>query len=347
MTRVPLPGRRSAFTLIELLVVIAIIAILIGLLLPAVQKVREAAARAKCANNLKQIGLAIHNHESTYQNVPAWGLDFNPAPTPNPYGPQTQGHAAFTYLLEFIEQGNLVTGLNRQHSVIDPINLPAPIGTSTAGLTKISVYYCPSTPRDDPTADYGPYFTANGLPTGGPLLLGATDYAVVRGVHDTFVNACATTSPAGSGDKGMLGSDDIKARPKVKFSATTDGLSNTVCVTELAGRQSIYWNGKKTGWLTLNAAWADYNTARRMYGFNTGVTYPPVSGTGYIGSPPTAIQGCQMINAQNDYGMYSFHSGGVNMLMGDGSVRFTQQTTAPGVLAAMITRDGGEVLQSN
>jgi prepilin-type N-terminal cleavage/methylation domain-containing protein/prepilin-type processing-associated H-X9-DG protein len=345
----PLPRRRSAFTLIELLVVIAIIAILIGLLLPAVQKVREAAARAQCSNNLKQIGLAVHNHESTYSNIPAYGMDFNPAPAGNPYGAQTQGHSAYNFLLEFVEQGNLVVGLARQRSIIDPTNLPPPIGTSQSGLQKIKIFTCPSVPDGDRVGDYGPYFTSNGLNTNGPLLLGATDYAPPRGVHDNFVTNCATTTPTGSGDKGMLGTSSRTTAPKVKFSAVTDGLSNTICYTELAGRQTIYWNGRKTSALTLNASWADYNISRQLFGFNTGATFPYPAG--YLpGTSPTslsAIVGCQMINALNESGMYSFHTGGVNALMGDGSVRFIQQSAAPGALAAMITRDGGETIQSN
>src|SRR5215470_8746510 len=112
--------RRCGFTLIELLVVIAIIAILIGLLVPAVQKVREAAARTQCQNNLKQIGLALHNFHDAYKYLPPYGFDFATPPTPNPYGPQTEGHSAFTLILPFIEQGNITKLSDLTHSVIDP-----------------------------------------------------------------------------------------------------------------------------------------------------------------------------------------------------------------------------------
>ena len=319
--------RRGGFTLIELLVVIAIIAVLIGLLLPAVQKVREAANRMQCTNNLKQLGLAMHNYHDTTGKFPSWGFNFLTNPNPsNPFGAQTQGHSMLSLVMPYIEQGNLMNVLDVNKSVADPANLPPPLGASLGGAAKVKTMLCPSAP--DRMTDYGPYFGVPSLP------LAAADYAAIKGMRSTFISACAPTAP--QGDSGFFGARGAGMNNGSRMADIIDGTTNTLMLTEIAGRQQVYARGRAItpntpgsgGW-QLNGAWADYNISKTLRGWDS---------TGMV---PDG--GCNCINANNFEAIYGFHTSGVNAAMGDGSVRFLKEATDPSVVAAVITRMGGDI----
>jgi prepilin-type N-terminal cleavage/methylation domain-containing protein len=343
-------GGRGGFTLVELLVVIAIIGVLVALLLPAVQAAREAARRMSCGNNMKQIGLALHNFESSQGYMPPWSFSFSPAPAGNPLGGQTQGHPPLSMILPYMEQANITNATRADLSAIDPRNWPPPWGTAPASRNTVKSYICPSSlPR---TIDYRPYFVQQGVPdAGAPFVIGATDYAVVRGAHNNFRNACATTIQDPANQCGVMGTDGVMEPPgtlirgKARFAEIADGTSNTIMVGEVAGRHQVYAKGKKAvmpntpgavGW-TLNAAHGDVNTAIEIRGFSN--------------DGRTVDGGCCILNCSNGLTttftkgqFFSFHPSGLTVLRADGSVQFLSETTPTGIVVALVTRNGGETV---
>ena len=286
----PIP---RAFTLIELLVVIAIIAILIGLLLPAVQKVRAAANRMKCSSQMRQVALALHNYESANEAFP-------PAHVSSP-----KRHGWVQAVLPFLEQDAVARLYRLDAHWNHPDNDPAT-------RNRVSILVCPSAPagrRDDGR--------------------GVTDYAALN--HVAAGNPAVPSAPADISGNGVLGAN----RPR-QIGEVTDGTSNTVLVAEDAGRPQLWRNGRlvsATG--GGGAAWAGAGSEVALHGATSdGERVSPTA----PGPWPCAV------NCTNNSEVYAFHSGGANVALADGSVRFLRAGLDIRVLAALITRAGGEVV---
>ena len=342
--------RRAGFTLIELLVVIAIIAILIGLLLPAVQKVREAAARMTCSNNLKQMGLAVHNYESAYGVLPHPGQCDSTGTGATTYMTQSTP----TLLLPYIEQENVFRMMD--HSVagyaaynglngasIHPLargavyNDPAYPNTVAAAKTRIKTFICPSTPVSPDRAD--------------PLGFGAWDYMFIA-VSDIEDGSAGGDSPAGTrpfgsarkiamAKEGMLTCGTGRA-----IVAVTDGTSNTILCIEDAGRahpsagiyaslssrpspinDGVAWSGGSSGGRRMYA-WADPDAGTNGLSGPSNSTGDRTAAINQNATPSGGPSTCLWTNnncGPNDE-PFSFHTGGCNAVMGDGSVRFLRSS---------------------
>lgn len=304
------------FTLIELLVVIAIIAILIALLVPAVQKVREAAARTQCTNNLKQFGVALLNFESTYKALPPSHTTVKPK----------MGWPV--YVLPFIEQSNLAAQYNMALNWDATANLPAI-------MVNVPIFVCPSAP--DPSGRWSTPVTPSGVALTSPM--GAIDYGAINQVFPDFFLLNGIPMP------GQVTSP-LQPDQKTPILQITDGTSNTIMIGEDAGQPNNYVLGMLQGASTgINGVgtptpdwgWGDAGFAYSINGAN------PTNGA-IIKSGATSGNASCAINCNNNGELYSFHTGGVNLLFADGHVQYLAQTVAPAVVAALCTKAGGEVM---
>jgi len=317
---------RRAFTLIELLVVIVIIAILIGLLLPAVQKVREAANRMKCSNNMKQIALACHNYESNYGSLPYSKRTSQPQRS---WAPD---------LLPFLEQANMVSGAYYnldENWWRSTTYAGVPIPNATTVQMHLSVFTCPSTPNQKRLQN------KTETPPEQNKVGACGDYFIPEGVNPAINNELPAAQQF-STTADLRGA--LRAFPDVTTFATfTDGTSQTILVGECAGREDV-WRGRIVK--PAAADKANPNCARARGGAWATNDNPYEIGQRIEWCTGSAsVPGPMRINNSNEWGhfYYSFHNG-ANFAFADGSVRFLSESTPLWNLAVMTTRAGGEVI---
>ncbi|MFO0911161.1 MAG: DUF1559 domain-containing protein [Isosphaeraceae bacterium] len=336
--------RRSGFTLIELLVVIAIIAVLIALLLPAVQSAREAARRISCTNNLKQVGIALHNYESAMGVFPpAYVAQSRYTTTPCT---SSWGHTWSNYLMPYLEQGNKYNALNFDHPAGFPPN-------TSIWESSVATYLCPSDTRAEQSRT--------------SFKITQTSYASVVGLTECIANNYGTGTTAINAHlcgaiftEGMFGRNVFQ-----RIAAATDGLSQTAMIGETSRfreespmtRFNIanlggLWSGDDLGTPARYPSWNDLRISGGAY------VVPKLNAPPFIGRPTWVVDPSNGTNSVTwiddprsltlgQFGFRSMHPGGANFLFGDGSVRFLKDTIDRRVYRSLGTRAGGEVISAD
>ncbi|MBR4752738.1 MAG: DUF1559 domain-containing protein [Thermoguttaceae bacterium] len=317
-------GKNKGFTLVELLVVIAIIGIMIGLLLPAVQSAREAARRMECLNNMKQLGLALHNYHDVNGAFPsAWRGYGADGRTPNVYGDPGWGWGAA--ILPFMEQTPLYQNVDLKRSIADPYN-------RQARETFLKAFHCPSEPNgaktftiaesgilhhhehehehedDEDEHEHETHISPELL----SVVFGASNYVASIGTTDIHSAEDYEEDGPFAGRK-FKGDGAFYHNSSLGMNAFTDGLSSTIFVGERTADKEHFstWAGNPSGDGCLPAL---------------------VTGSFHEG----------FHNDGEEHGFSSRHQGGANFLFGDGSVRFVSETIADKVVRGLATRAGGE-----
>ena len=325
--------RHNGFTLIELLVVIAIIAILIALLVPAVQKVRDAAARAQCLNQLKQIALALHNYESAYKRYPPAGKGYTwvPSAAGGAGDAQCYNSNGLVQLLPYLEQTALYQKFNHNEAYADApsavrnmngtlVGNPATNGNAVAAGEIVPAFICPADPNPPKGrlagGHYGPAAGRQGAATCYDFVTSDSDFSIANNWRTSTV-------------KRMFGENSTTRPADVR-----DGLSNTFAL------------GETTMWHVNGAAFAWAYRAWVMTGVDPGTSNPglnlwhlPSVHPAWQNPPYTPVPG-RIRTWWAAAG--SLHTGGCNFALGDGSVRFVAETTDTNTLELMCRMADGQ-----